>query len=175
MGRALKFRYPLLKQQTLTIALLDTSSSTLGGSGLSQAKGVLKQLAIECYVKRQQLCIMTFGNNRIQTVLKVQRAPKNIERTLNKITGGGGTPLRKALTEARDFILRQHKHYPLQEHRLFIFTDGRSKEEMQDIEFTETALTIIDTECGAVKLGHSKNLATHLGANYMHLQSLPQV
>ncbi len=168
-ARKARYLRPEKSPSQLTIVLLDTSASTLGCNGLADAKGALLQLATETYLKRESLCLMTFGNERIETLLHPQRAPKNIEPVLNNIHAGGGTPLRKALLQVRDFVARQSAHY--ERCKLYVFTDGRSTESLHNIHL-DCDVMVVDTEAAAVKLGMGKILAQHLHGDYIHLQSL---
>lgn len=165
--RKLHYRQPEKMLNPLNIVLLDTSASTLGKQSLSNTKGAIAQLAEECYLRREHLCIMTFGNNRIETALHPQRAPKDIQNILDKIQAGGGTPLRKALLKIQEMVERNHQQLC----QLFIFTDGRSRESIQNIHLN-CEVVVIDTENGDVKLGMSQQLAQCLNGNYVHLQNL---
>ena len=165
--RKLHYRQPERKHSPLNIVLLDTSASTLGKQSLSDAKGAIAQLAEDCYLRREQLCIMTFGNNQIETVLRQRRAPRNIQTFLDNVQAGGGTPLRKALLQVRD-IVKKHQQQTCQ---LFLFTDGRSRESLQNIHF-DCDVMIIDTENVDIKLGMSQQLAQQLNGRYVHVQDL---
>jgi len=165
-NKKLHFLKPLEKQSKLNIILLDTSASTLGKNSLSDAKGAIKQLVETAYLKRESLCLLTFGNERIEVTLHPQRAPKNIGSVLANIKAGGGTPLRKALLQVSEFINKKSNQY--QKCILYVFTDGRSRESVEHVNIACDVM-LVDTENSAVKLGLGKNIASSLNAQYVHL------
>lgn len=165
-GRKLHYLKPIKKQTELKIVLLDTSASTLGRNGLANAKAAIKNLAEAAYLKRQSLCLMTFGNDRIDVVLHPQRAPKNILALLESIHAGGGTPLRKALIQVSEFTRKQSYQY--ENCKLYLFTDGRSRESIAHLTIGCDVM-LVDTENSAIKLGLGKELALSLNAQYVHL------
>jgi len=165
-GRKLHFLKPLKKQTELIIALLDTSASTLGRNSLENAKAEIKKLSEEAYVKRQSLCLMTFGNERIEVMLHPQRAPKNIMVLLESINAGGGTPLRRALIQISEFIRKQSYQY--EKCKLYLFTDGRTRESISNLTIGCDVM-LVDTENSVVKLGLGKALANSLNAQYVLL------
>lgn len=164
--RKLHFLKPLKKQNRLNIILLDTSASTLGKDGLLKAKGAIKKLAEAAYLKRERLCLITFGNERIKTILHLQRAPKNILPVLNGIQAGGGTPLRKAITQVGSYISKQSYRY--EKCMLYIFTDGRTRDVI-DEQVINAEVMLVDMENSDVKLGLTKVLADRLDAQYVQL------
>lgn len=146
----LYFLKPIKKHNKLSIILLDTSASTLGRNSLASAKGAICKLAETAYLNRESLCLMTFGNERIEIALHPQRAPKNIKVLLESISAGGGTPLRKALLQVSEFIKKQSYQY--EKCKLYLFTDGRTRESIGGLT-VECDVMLIDTENSAVKLG----------------------
>lgn len=146
--------------------MLDTSASTLGRNSLANAKAAIQKLAEEAYLKRQALCLMTFGNERIDMVLHPQRAPKNILALLESINAGGGTPLRKALIQVSEFVRKQSYQY--EKCKLYLFTDGRTRESIVNLTIGCDVM-LVDTENSVVKLGLGKALANSLNARYVHL------
>lgn len=162
----LHFLKPVKKQNTLNIVLLDTSASTLGRNSLANAKGAVKKLAESAYFKRESLCLMTFGNERIEVILHPQRAPKNMNASLESICAGGGTPLRKALVQASEFVNKQS--YSYEKCKLYLFTDGRTRDSIVNLTI-DCDVMLVDTENTAVKLGLGKELAKSLKAQYVHL------
>jgi len=159
----------VLKKDELTLILLDTSASTLGRTGLSEALGTIKQLAQTLYINRKDISIMTFGNDKVEILIKPQRTPKNIKARLNCVKAGGGTPLKKALQQASLFIEKQLYHY--ESCKLYLFTDGRSTDSVDSINLNCEAI-IIDTEKNNINLGFAKKLAKELNANYFDLSFL---
>ncbi|WP_423909711.1 VWA domain-containing protein [Candidatus Spongiihabitans sp.] len=169
---SLKFRYPRSVSIELDLVLLDISASTLSGQGLSQAKGMLKALSQSSYRKRRQLSIITFGNDRVSTLLHPQRAPHDIQDKLDSIRAGGGTPAGAALNYAGNLLARQrYRHF---ECSIFLVTDGRlNKSAMHHALLSAYPITIVDIESSRIKLGQGKQLAEQISAQYIHVSKLP--
>jgi magnesium chelatase subunit D len=170
----LKYRYPQPRSSELKLVLLDTSASTLAGQGLAHAKGVLKELSRRAYLKRQQICILTFGNNQVSTLIQTQRAPKNIQSKLDLIKAGGGTPIRQVLDHAQHLLLGQrHQHLDIS---IYLITDGRLEQSINSHPLlSQHQVTIVDIESSRIKLGLGKQLADAISAHYLPLSALTAV
>jgi magnesium chelatase subunit D len=170
----LKYRYPPHRSSELKLVLLDTSASTLAGQGLAYAKGVIKELSRQAYLKRQQVCILTFGNNQVKTLIKTQRAPKNIQPKLDLIEAGGGTPVRQVLDHAQHLLLGQrHQNFDCS---IYLITDGRLEQSIHSHALLSThQATIVDIESSRIKLGLGKQLADAISAHYLPLSALTAV
>ena len=171
----LHYRRRQPRSLALDIILLDTSASTLGGGGLGRAKGALQYLGQQAYLQRHLFSVVTFGNDQVRMLLSPQRANKDLSRDIEQIQGGGGTPLGKALDFVRNIVAKS-RHQKLDTH-LFLFTDGRVRETGQSLSAflsadSDVRSTVIDIESGRIRLGLGKNLATHLGAEYLHIDHL---
>ena len=166
------YRYALPRALTLKLVLLDTSASTLSGQGLNQAKAVLKGLSRQAYWQRQQLCVVSFGNDSVNTLLHPQRAPKNIQQKLDGIRAGGGTPILKALDYTLQLINKQaHKHL---ECHVYLITDGRLDTSVINHRLlTNYPINLVDIESSRIKLGLGKQFADAISARYLPVCSLP--
>jgi len=151
----------------LDIIVLDTSASTLSGGGLGHAKGLIRALSEEAYLDRRKLALVTFGNGEVLTILTPQKAPKDIEPILQKITGGGGTPLRQALVAVQNLIekMRTHKLSCI----LYLLTDGRVEKDVSlPAELSQICeVKLVDIESAKIKLAKGKELARQLNARYI--------
>ncbi|MFA9421816.1 MAG: VWA domain-containing protein [Gammaproteobacteria bacterium] len=170
----LQYLYPRLRCRELNLVLLDVSASTLGGQGLAQAKGLLRELSRQTYLKRQLLSVITFGNDRVNTLIHPQRAPKDIEVKLNSIRAGGGTPVVKALDYAHNLLKRQR--FQQLDCSIFLVTDGRLDPGTKTHTlFTRHSITLVDIESSRVKLGLGRQLANAIAARYLHISELAVV
>lgn len=152
----------------LHLILIDTSASILGQGPFSTAKAAALQIAEQAYLNREQLAIMGFGNNRVDTLLRRVRAPKELAQLLNNVPAGGGTPMREALRQAQDYLQRLKRKIPAIAIRTYLLTDGRTSAQVGDIRL-EGECVLIDTERCAVKRGRGEHLAAELGAAYLPL------
>ncbi|WP_428243031.1 AAA family ATPase [Gynuella sp.] len=166
--RQLQFRPRREGRAILNLILLDTSASTLKQQWQAQAKGVVAQLAQRAYLAREQLAILGFGNDRIEPLLSHRRAPKQLQALINRISAGGGTPMRAVLLHAQRYLLRMLRHEPDLQTHVYLITDGRSRQRLDDIHLPGHC-TVIDIEQSAVKRGRGAALAADLKAHYLPL------
>ncbi len=175
--KTLHYLKPQQKPGQLSLILIDSSASTGSHQSLGKAKGVVTALSHQCYLDRHELAIIEFGNNKVSTRLHPQRAPKVIEPVLESIKLGGGTPLRKALIQAREMLQKSRSRYPNKELVLYLLTDGRTNDDLSGLSSIYTTIdatiVVIDTEQQAIRLGRCQNIATQLHAQYLHIEDLP--
>lgn len=161
----LKMRKTRSGQATAHLVLLDTSGSTLGQRLLGQAKGLVESLVSQAYAAREQVAVLGFGNGGVVPILSRRRAPKNARGTLEAAKGGGGTPLREAIIEAKRLIRQWQRREPGLRVRTYLITDGRTRETVDDLAPLDDCL-LIDTEQSKVKRGQGARIAQQLGARY---------
>lgn len=161
----LKMRKSRAGQATAHLVLLDTSGSTLGQRLLGQAKGLVESLVSQAYAAREQVAVLGFGNGGVVPILSRRRAPKNARGTLDSAKGGGGTPLREAIIEAKRLIHQWQRREPGLKVRTYLITDGRTRETVDDLAPLTDCL-LIDTEQSRVKRGQGARIAEQLGARY---------
>jgi len=150
----------------LHFILLDTSASTLAHNGFARAKGIILNLAQQAYTKREQLCILGFGNDQVIELMPQVRAPKQISEFLENMTAGGGTPFRDGLLQAQAYLKQLNRKMPGLAVRSYVITDGRSNQSVQGIRLGLDSV-VIDTEQSAVKHGRAPSIAQQLGAKYL--------
>ncbi len=167
---ALRYRAQRSGQTTLNCVLLDTSASTLSGEALAHARAAVLGIARAAYLAREQLAILAFGNDRVEWLLSPRRAPKDCHAYLGGLPAGGGTPLRRALLEGRDRIVRLARRQPGLRTRTLLLTDGRSRDRLSDIRWP-AQLCVLDTERSRVPLGRAQTLARQLGGRYLALDA----
>ncbi len=148
----------------LDIVLLDTSGSTLAGSGLATAKGVIRHLSRQAYLGRRHLALIIFGNEQVRTLLPPRRAPKHVEPWLAQVGGGGGTPLGAALRAVNHLL--HHMRHRLVDSHLYLVTDGRVRDVASLPACQAALMTVVDIESSGVRLGRAGVLAESMGAGY---------
>ena len=175
--KTLHYLKPQQKPGQLNVVLIDSSASTGSHQSLGKAKGVVSELSHQSYLQRHELAIIAFGNNTVSTLLHPQRAPKDIDSILNRIALGGGTPLRKALAQAKELLQKAQSRAPSKTLHLYLLTDGRSNDDISGFSSisasTGAAITVIDTEQHAIRLERCRSIATQLNADYQHIDDLP--
>jgi len=157
-------------EPVLNIIALDTSGSTLASEQLSDAKAAVQSLCETFYQQRQRIALLCFGNQRTEWVISDSKAPFNIDKLLTAIQAGGGTPLRQALLEIRHTIGKRQLANPAEKQRLFIISDARSRDKLDDIRLDNAVeIFVLDSEKSAVKLNKAYDLAMCLNADYIPL------
>lgn len=87
------------RTQTLTLFIVDASGSS-AMHRLAEAKGAVELLLAECYVRRDQVAVMSFRGTIAELVLSPTRSLVKAKRALSGLPGGGGTPLSNAIDES---------------------------------------------------------------------------
>ncbi len=87
------------RTQTLTMFIVDASGSS-AMHRLAEAKGAVELLLAECYVRRDQVAVMSFRGSVAELVLAPTRSLVKAKRALSGLPGGGGTPLSRAIDES---------------------------------------------------------------------------
>ena len=155
-------------QPRLHLVLLDTSASTLKNNRFADAKAVILDIAERAYLAREQLAILGFGNQHVQTLLPRKRAPRALRRLLDKIEAGGGTPLLEVLRQAqtyRDNLMRQQPGLRIDN---YLVTDGKTSVALEQLSPIGQTL-LIDIEDSRVKRGRGVDIARALDAVYYPL------
>lgn len=119
------FRITRIKQsiETVTIFVVDASGSA-ALNRLAEAKGAVELLLAECYIRRDEVALITFSGRGVDMALPPTRSLTRAKRGLTGLPGGGGTPLAAAIDAARllgEAVRRQGRR-PV----LIFLTDGRA-------------------------------------------------
>lgn len=87
------------RTQTLTMFIVDASGSS-AMHRLAEAKGAVELLLAECYIRRDQVAVMSFRGSVAELILAPTRSLVKAKRALSGLPGGGGTPLSRAIDES---------------------------------------------------------------------------
>lgn len=128
-GHGLKFRASDLRvrrfrQQrgSTTIFCVDASGST-ALERLAEAKGAVEHMLADCYVRRDEVALVTFRGQAAEIVVPPTRSLRRARTCLAGLPGGGGTPLAEGIATAcrmaRETGLRGRTP------TLVLITDGR--------------------------------------------------
>ncbi|MEM8785002.1 MAG: VWA domain-containing protein, partial [Pseudomonadota bacterium] len=117
------FRFTRFKQHTESVAIfvVDASGST-ALQRLGEAKGAIELLLSECYVRRDQVALVTFRGDAASLALGPTRSLVRAKRTIGGLPGGGATPLASALSEA--YQLAEQARRAGQSPLVVLMTDG---------------------------------------------------
>ncbi|MEE3506191.1 VWA domain-containing protein [Pseudomonas sp. 10C3] len=162
------------RPQALWLVIVDASASTRRYQALSQAKGLLSQLFDDAYRRRVRLALLTASGNAPHWQHQGLKASAALLPWLNALGAGGGTPLLDALEQTAHWLTLRQKQHPTEQQRLLLLTDGRIKALPVVPELSCPSL-LIDIEQGPIRLGRAVQLASALGAEYCHIESLTRV
>lgn len=169
------------RTQTLTMFIVDASGSS-AMHRLAEAKGAVELLLAECYIRRDQVAVMSFRGSAAELILAPTRSLVKAKRALSGLPGGGGTPLSRAIDESFE-IASVSMRKGLTPALVFL-TDGRANiakdgspgrsKAMEDAQQSARAASYysfkslwIDTSAQARDEG--KALAALLGSMYLPL------
>jgi len=110
-------------RRSTTIFAVDTSGSA-ALQRLAEAKGAVERLLAECYIRRDQVALLTFRGSGAELCLPPTRSLPRARRALAGLPGGGGTPMAAGLIAARELAERvvRDGDSPL----LVFLSDGRA-------------------------------------------------
>ena len=119
------FRIKRFKQHsaTSTIFVVDASGSS-ALQRLAEVKGAIELLLADCYVRRDEVALISFRGQTAELILPPTRSLTRVRRSLAALAGGGGTPLSAAIASATTLAVavRGKGHSPT----VVLMTDGRA-------------------------------------------------
>jgi magnesium chelatase subunit ChlD-like protein len=166
--RHVRFRQRRSMGSPLHCFVLDCSASMLSHHNLSLAKGLLKACVKRLYQQRAKVCVVGFGHGGVRVLQTPQRASGVNEHWIAPIQGGGGSPVLAAVKRADQLLAHYRKRFPGAVIELSLLSDGRFTERPDQPQHANQ-LNVIDFEEDAVRLQRARLLATHWGAQYVHV------
>ncbi len=111
------------RKQTTTIFVVDASGST-ALERLGEAKGAVELLLADCYVRRDEVALISFRGTGADILLPPTRSLHRAKKELAMMPGGGGTPLAAGIVAAGMMAdeVRRKGRTPT----LVVITDGRA-------------------------------------------------
>ena len=113
-----------LKPRTRSTAVFAVDASGSAAlQRLSEAKGAVEALLAQCYIRRDQVALVSFRGAGAEILLPPTRSLSRVRRALSALPGGGGTPLARGmqLTAQVAHECRRKGDAPL----MIMLTDGR--------------------------------------------------
>jgi len=113
-----------LKPRTRSTAVFAVDASGSAAlQRLSEAKGAVEALLAQCYIRRDQVALVSFRGAGAEILLPPTRSLSRVRRALSALPGGGGTPLARGvqLTAQVAQECRRKGGAPL----MVLLTDGR--------------------------------------------------
>jgi magnesium chelatase subunit D len=94
----------LRRRGTVTIFLVDASGSS-ASQRLAEAKGALEELLAQCYIRRDEVAMVSMRGAKAEIVLPPTRSLVRAKRNLATLPGGGGTPLAAGFRAANEMAI----------------------------------------------------------------------
>ena len=168
---------------SVVILTVDTSASMGAASRAEAATGAVLGLLADAYQRRDQVCMVTFGAGRAETIVPPTGSTEVARRRLQSLQTGGTTPLaaglRQALAVATSAAAqRDTEREPL----IVLLSDGRATSAPSEgdgdpfADALEAAAAIgtagvrslvVDCESGSPRLGLAREVALSMGARYV--------
>ena len=104
-----------------TIFLVDASGSS-ASQRLGEAKGAVELLLAECYIRRDEVALISFRGKQSDILLEPTRSLVRAKKCLRGLKGGGGTPMATALEHAFNLCRSELSHGKIPV--LVILSDG---------------------------------------------------
>jgi magnesium chelatase subunit D len=112
----------LRRSETTVIFSVDASGSA-ALQRLSEAKGAVEQLLIDCYARRDRVALVVFREHAASLLLPPTRSLTRVRRSLLRLAGGGATPLASGIAAAGALAIEARKHGSLP--IVVLMTDAR--------------------------------------------------
>ncbi len=111
------------RRTTTTVFAIDASGSS-ALHRLAEAKGAVELLLAECYVRRDEVAVLSFRGTAADVLLPPTRSLVRAKRSLAGLPGGGGTPLASGIDAAAALAqqVRRRGATPV----VVLLTDGRA-------------------------------------------------
>ena len=154
--------------QETWVVVVDASASTRRHQALSDAKGLLAQVFEDAYRQRVRVTVLQASGNSPQWQVSGAKASKRLDDWLATLGSGGGTPLLQALEDVAGWLRLRRKQLPHEQQRFLLLTDGRLKA-WSTLPVLACPGILIDIERGPIRLGKSRQMATELAIDYVHI------
>ena len=184
----LRFKEREKKMSHLVIFVVDGSGSMGAQRRMTETKGAVQSLLLDCYRKRDKVAFIVFRRNRAEVVLPPTSSFEYAAKRLKEIPVGGRTPLSAGLLEVYRLVMRMRMRRPQTRCLVVLVTDGRANQALgeTDIEMELRSMAgllsgcknadclVIDTEDkkSLTKMDLAARLAEWLDAHYYPLADL---
>ncbi|MBU3567430.1 magnesium chelatase subunit D [Polynucleobacter alcilacus] len=126
----------LRRRGTVTIFLVDASGSS-ATQRLAEAKGALEELLAQCYIRRDEVAMVSMRGAKAEIVLPPTRSLVRAKRNLATLPGGGGTPLAAGFRAANEMAISLERKglTPI----IVIMSDGKANVNLYGVGGRESA------------------------------------
>lgn len=158
--------------------VVDASGSMGAQRRLARVKGALTALLRDAYARRDRVAVVAFRDEHAEVIVPPGAPLQSAAAALATLPTGGRTPLAAGLISAALLIRREQLRAPNRRSIAVVLTDGRVQDPdgavlraAAALGRAASAVEVVDTEDGAVRLGLARALATAAGARVHQLTS----
>ena len=126
----------LRRRGTVTIFLVDASGSS-ATQRLAEAKGALEELLAQCYIRRDEVAMVSMRGAKAEIVLPPTRSLVRAKRNLATLPGGGGTPLAAGFRAVNEMAITLERKglTPI----IVVMSDGKANVNLKGVGGRESA------------------------------------
>ena len=126
----------LRRRGTVTIFLVDASGSS-ATQRLAEAKGALEELLAQCYIRRDEVAMVSMRGAKAEIVLPPTRSLVRAKRNLATLPGGGGTPLAAGFRAVNEMAISLERKglTPI----IVVMSDGKANVNLHGVGGRESA------------------------------------
>ncbi len=166
------------REGVLLCLVVDASGSMGARRRLAMIKGALLRLLGEAHVHRDHVALIAFRDGDAKVLLEPSASLDRAAATIRGISAGGRTPLASGIVAAEQLVARARMRDPSRRAIVVILTDGRVPDGHAQIAAcarrlgrVAAAVSVIDAEDGAVRLGFAHTLAHAAGGRVFALDA----
>ena len=166
----------------LVVFVVDLSGSMTARKRLAAVADLCVEMLRDSYTRRDRVAVVVARGSQAEVAVPPTKSVDVAVRRLSEVRTGGRTPLAEGLQAAVDLIARAARTEPRRRPLLVVLTDGRAtagkdataraRRVSGEINATGLESVVVDCEQGMIRLGLAADLAKHLGAALIPMESL---
>ena len=164
------------REGTFICLVVDASGSMGARRRLARVKGALMAVLREAYARRDRVAVIVFANSTAEVLVAPGAPLERAAEALRVLPTGGRTPIAAGLAAAERLIRRESGREASRRSIAVILTDGRAEDRRGEVPRAAarlgraaTAVHVIDTEDGPVRLGLAAAIAAAAGGHVHRL------
>jgi magnesium chelatase subunit D len=160
--------------------VVDASGSMGAQRRLARAKGALAELLRDAYARRDRVAVVAFRDAAAEVLIQPGAPLEKAAAALVALPTGGRTPLAAGLRTAELLVRREAAREPGRRSIAVVLTDGRVRDPDGAVTAAAgglgraaTAVEVVDTEEGPVRVGLAATIARAAGGRVHRLAPGP--
>ncbi|MFY9487138.1 MAG: VWA domain-containing protein [Solirubrobacterales bacterium] len=165
------------KEGTLICLVVDASGSMGARRRLARVKGACSELVGSAYAHRDRIAVVAFRDGEAQVLVEPCSVSPTVTVKIELLATGGRTPLARGLHAAADLIQRESRKSPHERSIAVVLTDGRIADRDGKVRASASrlgriasAVHVVNTEEGIVRVGIAAEIAAAAGGHAHQLQ-----